>query len=167
MRAMPSRAGTLAERRTQVDLKCGRCRHEWSIETTPPVLIVTPDRETDGASSGRPLANPQPVHTEDRRESYELNGQRMRVGLCGLLKSTDRTHTVTVLYSLDAQRVTGRLRPMDPSSASPPWLVAGRRVWLSGYDGVALRIRITAVKLRCDGSDDDEHFAEFVVAQPG
>lgn len=163
MHAMPLSAGTLAERRTQVHLKCDRCRHEWSIEMTPPVLIVKPDRETDGDPSSSQPAIAQEAQTDDRRESCELNRQRMRVGLCGLLKSTDRTHIVTVLYSLDPHRVTGRLRLIDPSSACPLWLVPGSRLWLSGYDGVPLRIRITVVKLPRDGCNDDEHFAEFVV----
>jgi len=165
MNAMPLRAGTLAERRTQVDLKCARCRHEWSIEMTRPVLIVKPDRETDDDTSSSQPANAKEVPTDDRRESYESNRQRMRVGLCGLLRSTDRTHTVTVLYSLDARRVTGRLRLLDPSSVCPLWLVPGSRLWLSGYDGLPLRIRITVVKLRREGCKDDEHFAEFVVPQ--
>ena len=163
--AMPSRAGTLAERRTQVDLKCGRCRHEWSIEMTPPVLIVNPDRETDRETSGSQPATAIEGRTRDRRESYGLHSQRMRVGLPGLLTSTDRMHTVTVLYSLNAHRVAGRLRLMDPSSVYPQWLVAGSRLWLSGYDGSALRIRITVVKSRREGRNDDDDFAEFVVHQ--
>lgn len=163
MNAMPIRVGTLAEHRTQVDLKCDGCRHEWSIEMTPPVLIVKPDRETDGVPSSSQPAIAQAVQTDDRRESYQLNGQRMRVGLCGLLRSTDRTHTVTVLYSLNAHRVTGRLRLLDPSSVFPRWLVPDSRLWLSGYDGVESRIRITVVKLRRDGCKDDEHFAEYVM----
>ena len=162
---MPSRAGTLAERRTQLDLRCGRCRHEWSIEMTPPVLIVKPDRETDSETfRSQPPITKEP-RTRDRRESYGSHRQRMRVGLRGLLTSTDRTQTVTVLYSLNAHRVAGRLRLMDPSSVSPPWLVAGSRLWLSGYDGLRLRIRITVVKLRGEGCKDDDHFAEFVVPQ--
>lgn len=165
MNAMPIRVGTLAEHRTQVDLKCDGCRHEWSIEMTPPVLIVKPDRETDGDPSSSQAAIAQEAHTDDRRQSYQLNRQRMRVGLCGLLRSTDGTHTVTVLYSPDAHRVNGRLRLLDPSSVFPPWLVPGSRLWLSGYDGVALRIRITVVKLRRHGCKDDEHFAEYVMPQ--
>jgi hypothetical protein len=71
---------------------------------------------------------------------------------------------VTVLYSLDPRRVAGRLRLPDPNSAFPPWLVPGSRLWLSAYDGVRLRIRITVVKPRREGGHDDEHFAEFSVA---
>lgn len=162
---MPLSAGTLAEHRTQVHLKCDSCRHDWFIEMTPPVLIVKPDRETDGDTSCGQPALSEEVQTDDRRESQELNRQRMRVGLCGLLRSTDRTHTVTVLYSLDARRINGRLRVLDPSSAFPRWLVPGSRLWLSGYDGVPLRIRITVVKPRREDCNDDEHFAEYVMPQ--
>ena len=52
----------------------------------------------------------------------------MRVGLRGLLRSGDRAHTIAVLYSLDADGLTGRLRPMDPNSAWPPWLAEASRV---------------------------------------
>ena len=162
---MPLRAVTLAEHRAQLDLKCNGCRHEWSIEMTPPVLIVKPDRETDGDTFSSHPAIAHEVQTGDRRESYELNRQRMRVGLCGLLRSTDRTHTVTVLYSHDARRIAGRLRLLDLSSVAPRWLVAGSRLWLTGYDGVQLRIRITMVKLRREGRKDDEHFAEYLMPQ--
>lgn len=162
---MPLRAGTLAEHRTQVDVKCNGCRHEWSIEMTPPVLIVKPDRETDGDTSSSHPAIAQEVQTVDRRESYEWTRQRMRAGLCGLLRSTDRAHTVSVLYSHDARRIAGRLRPLDPGCAFPRWLVAGSRLWLTGYDGVPLRIRITMVKLPREGCKDDERFAEYVMPQ--
>jgi hypothetical protein len=47
MTAMPFRAGTLPAGRTQVDLRCRDCGHEWMEEMTPPVLIVKPDRRTD------------------------------------------------------------------------------------------------------------------------
>ena len=165
MNAMPLRAGTLAEHRTLVQLKCDGCRHEWSIEMTPPVLIVKPDRETDGDTFNSEPALAHDVPSDDRRDSFELNRQRMRVGLCGVLRSTDRTHSVTVLYSLDAHRVTGRLRLLDPNSVFPAWLGPGSRLWLSGYDGVLMRIRITVVKLRLEGRNDDEHFAEYVMPQ--
>lgn len=163
--AMPSRAGTLAERRTQLDLRCGGCRHEWSVETTPPVLIVKPGRETDGEASGREAAIGNAVGRGDRRESDGCLRQRMRVGLCGLLTSTDRAHTITVLYSLDAHRVIGRLRLMDPNGMCPPWLAPGSRLWLSGYDGLPMRIRITVVNLAPEANNDDDLFAEFVVPQ--
>ena len=162
---MPLRAGTLAKDRTRVDLKCARCRHEWSFEMTPPFLIVKPERDTDGDTSSSRPAMAKEVKIDDRRESYELHRRRMRVGLCGLLRSTDRTQTVTVLYSLDSHRVTGRLRLMDPSGLCPLWLVPGSRLWLSGDDGLPVRIRITVVKPRREGCKDDEHFAEFVVPQ--
>ncbi len=165
MTAMPLTAGTLSEGRTQVNLKCGDCRHEWSIEMAPPVVIVRPDRETDGDTSGSPPPIAQDGQTDDRRDAHEVNRQRMRVGLCGLLTSSDRTHTVTVLYSLDAHRVAGRLRLLDPGSVFPPWLVPGSRLWLSAYDGVPLRIRISVVKPPSDDGKDDEHFAEFAVPQ--
>lgn len=157
---MPSRAGTLAEYRTQVDLRCGRCRHEWSIEMTPPVLIVRPERETDGGELTNHPATAEQVETGERRDSSELRHQRMRLGLGGLLTSTDRTNTIPVLYSVDARGRTGRLRLIDPSRPFPVWLVAGSRLWLSAYDGLPLRIRITAVTLP---TTDAEHFAEFVV----
>lgn len=163
--ALPSRAGTLAERRTQVDLRCTRCRHEWSLEMTPPVLIVNPDRETDDETFDRQTVRAEEFQTGNRRDLHDWARQRMRVGLCGLLRSTDRTHTVTVLYSLDPQRVNGRLRLMDPGGVSPAWLAPRRRLWLSGYDGLPMRIRITTVKPRHEGGSDDEHFAEFVVPQ--
>jgi hypothetical protein len=162
---MPLKGGTLSQRRTQLNLQCADCRFEWSIEMAPPVLIVKPDRQTDGEASGSrpPMVEHGP--TEDKRDTAESNRQRMRAGLCGLLKSSDRTHTVTVLYSLDARQVTGRLRLLDPASVFPPWLVPGSRLWLSAYDGAALRIRISGLKPRREGSDDDdEHFAEFDVA---
>ena len=162
---MPLWAGTLAKDRTRVDLKCERCRHEWSFEMTPPFVIVSPERATD---SDTPCSRPviaKEVQTDDRRESYELHERRMRAGLCCLLRSTDRMHTVTVLHSLDAHRVARRLRLLAPSSACPPWLVPGSRLWLSGDDGVPLRIRITVVKPRRERCNDDEHFAEFVLPQ--
>lgn len=87
----------------------------------------------------------------------------MRAGLCGLLRSSDRKQTIAVLYSLDARRVTGRVRPLDPTSAFPPWLVPGSRLWLSAYDGARMRIRISVVQPTRDGGNDDEHFAEFTV----
>ena len=162
--AMPSRAGTLAEHRTQVDLKCSRCRHEWSLEMTPPVLIVKPDRETDAEEPTTPPAPSTAIQKDKRRES-ESTRQRMRVGSCGLLRSTDRTHTVAVLYSLNSDRIAGRLRLVDPSGATPPWLAQGSRLWLFDYDGLPLRIRITTVKPPRDGYKDAEQFAEFVVHQ--
>lgn len=160
---MPLTAGTLSQRRTQVNLKCVDCRYEWSIETAPPILIVTPDRQTDGEpSAGGPTGEED--RPDDRRKPHDLNRQRMRVGLCGLLTSSDTTQKVAVLYSLDARQAAGRLRLLDPSSAFPPWLVPGSRVWLSAYDGMRLRIRISVMKRRREGSEDDEHFAEFAVA---
>jgi hypothetical protein len=166
MTAMPLKAGTLSPSRTQVNLKCDDCRHEWSIEMAPPVLIVRPDRQTDGEpSAGRPIGEED--RTDDRRNAHELNGQRMRVGLCGLLTSSDTTQNVAVLYSLDARRAAGRLRLLDPSSVFPPWLVPGSRLWLSAYDGGRLRIRISVVKRRREGCEDDEHFAEFAVEGSG
>lgn len=129
---------------------------------TPPVLIVKPERETDGETSSRQPVIVEEFRAGDRREPNESHRQRMRVGMCGLLRSTDRTHTVPVIYSLDAQQLAGRSRLTDPGSAWPAWLVPGGRLWLSGYDGLPLRIRITVVKPRRDGEDDD-HFAEFVV----
>ena len=87
----------------------------------------------------------------------------MRVGLCGLVRSTDRTHAVTVVYSLDARRHAGRLRLTDPGSVWPTWLVPGSRLWLFGHDGLSLRIRTTVVKMAGEGSKEDDQFAEFVV----
>ena len=130
---------------------------------TPPFVIVSPERATDGVPPCSRPAIAKEVQTDDRRESYKLHERRMRVGLCGLLRSTDRMHIVTVLHSLDAHRAAGRLRLLDPSSACPPWLVPGSRLWLSGDDGVSLRIRITVVKPRRERCNDEEHFAEFVV----
>lgn len=160
---MPLKAGTLAEGRTQVVLQCAKCRHEWPIEMKPPVVIVNPDRETDGGASASQAPTVHDGH--DRRDTHETDTQRMRVGLCGLLRSGDRTHTVTVLYSLDAQRANGRLRLIDPGQLFPEWLHPGSRLKLSGYDGVALYIRITTVKLPREDSQADDHFAEFTVRQ--
>lgn len=137
------------------------------MEMTPPVLIVTPERETDTDAPSSYPATIDDIQTDDRRDSSELRQQRMRVGLCGLLTSTDRTQTITVLYSLDARGHTGRLRLTDPSSPLPAWLTAGSRLWLSAYDGLPLRIRITAVKLPAEGGAADDHFAEFVVPHAG
>ncbi|HUQ87273.1 MAG TPA: hypothetical protein VM096_06920 [Vicinamibacterales bacterium] len=131
---------------------------------TPPVLIVKPERETDGGTTSSDLPIAEDIPTDDRREPSEFNTRRLRVGLCGLLKSTDRTHTITVLYSVDARGVCGRLRLVDPKGVYPQWLNRGSKLWLSGYDGVPLRIRITADKLRPEDKND-EHFAEFVVQQ--
>ncbi|HEX7280884.1 MAG TPA: hypothetical protein VF239_02430 [Vicinamibacterales bacterium] len=72
-------------------------------------------------------------------------------------------HTITVLYSVNSHRSTGRLRLISRTTVWPQWLVPGSRLWLSSYDGLRLRIRITAVKLRCGASEDDDDFAEFVV----
>lgn len=134
---------------------------------TPPVLIVNPDRETDHETFERQAVMAEEFQTGDRRESHDWARQRMRVGLCGLLRSTDRAHILTVLYSLDPDRINGRLRVMDPGGVSPVWLAPRRRLWLSGYDGLPMRIRITTVKPRREGGGDDEHFAEFVVPQAG
>ena len=163
---MPSKARTLAEHRTEVDLICSRCRYEWSIEMSPPVLIVKPDRETDDRPRDSQPADHEDARNGDRRRSQPVKRPRMRVGLTGLLTSTDRMHTSTVLYSVNAHRSTGRLRFINRTSVWPEWLVQGSRLWLSGYDGLRLRIRITAVKLRCGASEDDDDFAEFVVPQP-
>ena len=164
---MPFRAGTLAETRTQVDLRCDYCGHELTIEMTPPVLIVAPDRETDGGAS--PSSEPAIVlegnQADDRRNLHEANMQRMRVGLRGLLKSADGSHTVTVLYSLDGHRARGRMRPLDPSNVFPAWLAPESRLKLHGYDGLPLDVCVTAVKLPRDDRKDDDHFAEFVVGQ--
>lgn len=165
--AMPRKAGTLAEGRTQFHLRCAGCRHEWSIEMSPPVVVVTPDRDTDRVTA----SSDTPVHESghdvggDRRNPSAANAQRMRVGLCGLLRSADRMHTVTVLYSLDARGLTGRLRLVDPATLFPDWLSADSRLKLSGYDGAPLYIRITAVQLPREGEKDDDHFAEFLVRQ--
>jgi hypothetical protein len=163
--AMPAKAGTLSERRTQVDLLCARCRHEWPLEMTPPVLIVNPDRETDDAV----IAEPPPIapRTEpgDRRARgrSDRSSQRMRVGLRGLLRSGDRMHTIAVLYSLDRDGRTGRLRPVDPNSPWPHWLREASRVWLSGEERLLLRARITAIKAPTLAEPDEDHFSEFVV----
>lgn len=162
MTAMPLRAGTLAEARTQLHLKCDACRHEWSIEMAPPVLIVMPDRETDRSTSTMQPSIAGHGQADDRRDVGELNRQRMRAGLCGLLRSADGAHTVGVLYSLDDDRAAGRLRLLDPGSAFPGWLVRNSQLKLADYDGVELRVRITVVKPRREGCKDDEHFAEFV-----
>ena len=170
---MPLKAGTIAESRTQLDLKCDDCGHEWFIEMSPPVLIVKPDRQTDGAASPaeRPPTDEQAqaagsspeINTrDDRRHASEMHRQRMRAGLCGLLKSADATQTVAVLYSLAADRATGRLRLLDPSHLLPAWVAPNSRLKLSGYDGVPLYISITAVKHPSAGSKVDEQFAEFV-----
>ena len=161
VKAMPFRAGTLAEGRTQVNLICDQCRHEWSIEMTPPVLIVKPDRETDGTE----VSSPETNEPNDRRQAYKRRRQRMRVGLCGLLKSADGAHTVAVLYSLAADRAAGRLRLLDPSHLFPSWVAEGTPLKLSGYDGVPLRIRITTIKLPREGRRGDDYFAEFAVRQ--
>ena len=163
---MPLKAGTIAEGRTQVDLKCDDCGHEWFIEMSPPVLIVKPDRQTDGAASVT-ASSPEIDTTEDRRHVAEMHRQRMRIGLCGLLTSPGGTHTVAVLYSLDADRVTGRLRLLDPNHLFPPWLGPDSLLRLSGYDGVPLHISVTVVKLPGDVRKDDDHFAEFVVRRVG
>lgn len=163
---MPVRAGTLAETRTQVDLRCAHCGHELTIEMTPPVLIVTPDRQTDGAASGsEPTVVPEGNQSDDRRNLREAHMQRMRVGLRGLLMSGDGAHTVTVLYSLDGHRARGRMRPLDPSNLFPRWLDPESRLKLHGYDGLPLDICVTAVKLPRPDRKDDDHFAEFVVRQ--
>jgi hypothetical protein len=157
--AMPFRAGTLAEGRTQVDLTCGACRHDWSIEMTPPVLIVKPERQADAAATDSASS----IEEGHERRSASHKTRRMRVGLCGLLMPADETDPVTVLYSLDADRMAGRLRLLHPNHVFPPWLSTESRLKLSGYDGVAFEICITAVKLPPEGSKDDDHFAEFVV----
>ena len=162
--SMPIRAGTLAETRTQVDLRCDCCGHELTIEMTPPVLIVTPERETDGAASVSGPAIEREGDQADRRNLRQPNTQRMRVGLRGLLRSADGSQTVTVLYSLDGHRARGRLRPLDPSNLFPSWLEAESRVTLHGYDGLPLDICITSVKLPRDDRKGD-HFAEFVVRE--
>ena len=161
--ALPLTGGTLSQRRTQLNLKCDECRHEWSIEMAPPVLIVRPDRQTDGGTSGRQPPIAEGRRTDDKRNAGKSNRQRMHAGLCGLLRSSDRTQTLAVLYSLDARRVTGRVRPLDPASAFPRWLVPGSRLWLSAYDGAQMRIRISMVQPPRDGGEEDEHFAEFTV----
>ena len=166
MTAMPLKVGTLSHNRTQLNLKCHRCRHEWSIEMAPPVLIVRPARHTDDDETGGsrpPIAEAGLTH--DKRNAYQLKSRRMRAGLCGLLRSPDKTQTAAVLYSLDARQATGRLRPLDPANVFAPWLVAGSRLWLSAYDGSPLRIRINIVKPPRKDSEDGEQFAEFVVAQ--
>ena len=89
----------------------------------------------------------------------------MRLGFRGALISADRAHNVPVLYSLHAQRGTGRLRPVDPAGVFPAWVAPGTRVWLQGDDGLARRVRITKVKCRREGWRDDDHFAEYVTAQ--
>ena len=159
VKAMPFRAGTLAEGRTQVHLTCDECRHQWSIEMTPPVLIVKPERETDGTEA----SSSEVDQANDRRHAYKRHRRRMRAGLCGLLKSPGSAHTVAVLYSLTADRTAGRLRLLDPDHRFPAWVTGDSRLKLSGYDGVPLRICITMVKLPRDGWKDDDHFAEFVV----
>jgi len=161
---MPFRAGTLAGTRTQLDLRCDYCGHESTIEMTPPVLIVTPDRQTDGASSGsEPPIVQEGKQSDDRRNLHGANIQRMRVGLRGLLMSADATHTATVLYSLDGHRARGRMRPLDPSNPFPSWLDPDSRLTLHGYDGLPLDICVTGVKLPREDRKDDDHFAEFVV----
>ena len=165
--AMPVRAGTLAEMRTQVDLRCDHCGHELTIEMTPPVLIVTPERETDGGAS--PVNDAATVleesQADDRRTLHRPNTQRMRVGLRGLLKSAGGSQTVTVLYSLDGHRARGRMRPLDPGNRFPSWVEAESRLTLNGYDGLPLDISVTAVKLPRDDRKGDDHFAEFVVRE--
>jgi hypothetical protein len=159
---MPSKVRTLAEDRTEVGLICSRCRYEWSIEMSPPVLIMKPDREVDDQSGDSQPAVHNDARNGDRRRPQPFQRPRMRVGLSGLLTSTDRMHTITVLYSVNSHRSTGRLRLISRTTVWPQWLVPGSRLWLSSYDGLRLRIRITAVKLRCGGSEDDD-CAEFVV----
>lgn len=162
---MPSKAGTLAQHRTQVHLKCENCRHEWSVEMIPPVVLVKRDRKTDDDSGNNPHATAQGIHAADRRKPYRFSRQRMRAGLCGLLRPVDRTQTVAVLYSLDARQAAGRLRPLDPRAVFPGWLVPGSRLWLTDYDGAPRRIRVTAVRAARDGPRDGEQFAEYVLAQ--
>ena len=163
--AMPFRAGTLAETRTQLDLRCDYCGHELTLEMKPPVLIVAPDRETDGAASSNngPPAAGQGNQANDRRNSLEANRQRMRVGLRGLLRSSDGMHTITVLYSLDGHRARGRMRPLDPGNPFPAWLEPECGLQMHGYDGLPLDICITAVRRPRRDRKDDDHFAEFVV----
>ena len=163
--AMPLTGGTLSQRRTQLNLKCHDCRHEWPIELAPPVLIVRPDRQTDGDTSRRQPPIAEERRPDDRRNARAPSRQRMHAGLCGVLRSSDRTQTLAVLYSLDARRVTGRVRPLDPASAFPRWLVPGSRLWLSAYDGAPIRIRISVVRPRRDRGEDDEHYAEFTVSK--
>ena len=162
---MPVRAGTLAEARTQVDLRCDYCGHELSIEMTPPVLIVNPDRHTDGAavSGSEPPIVLEGNQREQRRNAAAANLKRMRVGLRGLLVSADGMHTVAVLYSLDGHRSRGRMRPLDPSSRFPSWLNPDGRLKLHGYDGFPVDISVTVVKIPLQDWKDDDHFAEFVV----
>ncbi len=162
--AMPSKAGTLAKGRTQMDLRCDKCRHEWTIEMSPPVLIVNPARQTDSATSSSQTPVAQEEHEVDRRHLTEMNARRMRVGLRGLL-SGDGALPVSVLYSLDADRARGRLRPLDPGNLFPSWLALNKRLKLSGDDGVTLVIRITAVQIPPAGRKDDEYFAGFIVRQ--
>lgn len=166
MTAMPLKGGTLTQSRTQLNLKCDECRHEWSIEMMPPVLLLMAGRETDRDASRKPQAMSSPIQTPDRRRPDRSHRRRTRVGLCGLLRSADRTQAVAVLYSVDPGRVNGRLRVLDPGSRFPGWLVQGSRLWLYGYDGVPLRVRITAVAPRRGGLADDEQFAEYVIRQP-
>jgi hypothetical protein len=166
MMAMPFRAGTLAETRTQVDLRCDHCGHQLSIEMTPPVLIVTPDRQTDdaGSAGSEPPIVTEANHTNDRRNVRGPNMQRMRVGLRGVLMSADEAHTVTVLYSLDGHCARGRMRLLAPGNGFPSWLVAETRLKLHGYDGQPLEISVTVVKPPRPDHKDDDHFAEFVVS---
>ena len=161
---MPLTGGTLSQRRTQLNLKCSDCGHECSIEIAPPVLIVRPDRQTDDDTSARQSAIDEERRPDDKRNADESNRQRMHAGLCGLLRSSDRTQTLAVLYSLDPRRIVGRVRPLDPASAFPRWLTPGSRLWLSAYDGAPMRIRISVVQAPRDGGEDDEHFAAFTVA---
>ena len=162
---MPVRAGTLAEARTQVDLRCDYCGHELSIEMTPPVLIVNPARHTDSSAlaGDEPPIDLEGNPREQRRSLPAATPKRMRVGLRGLLVSADGTHTVAVLYSLDGHQSRGRMRPLDPSSQFPSWLHPDDRLKLQGYDGLPLDIRVTAVKIPLQDWKDDDHFAEFVV----
>ena len=166
MTAMPLKGGTLTQSRTQLNLKCDDCRHEWFIEMSPPVLLLTVDRETDRERSRSRIAMAPQVPTAERRQPSRSHRQRIRVGLCGLLRSSDRTHAVAVRYSLDPDRVNGRLRLLDPSSGFPGWLEQGSRLWLYGYDGVPLRVRITTVTPPRAGPTDDEQFAEYIVHKP-
>ena len=160
---MPFKGGTLSQSRTQLDLKCDDCRHQWSIEMASPVLIVRPDRQTDGKLSSDQRRNGTAGRSDDKRHPYAFKRQRMRAGLPGLLKSPDKTQSLAVLYSLNARQVRGRLRPLDPTTVFPGWVIPGGRLWLSAYDGASLRVRISVVKPRREGRDDDEHFAEFAV----
>jgi uncharacterized protein YbaR (Trm112 family) len=162
--AMPLKVGTIAEQRTQVHLQCPQCRHEWAVEVNPPVLFVNPGRAADHDQPTAAESDALRIHTSDRRRPSPKS-RRMRAGQCGLLRSTDRTSTVIVLYSFDERRVHGRLRLLDPRAVFPAWLARGSRLWLAGDDGQTARIRITGVHLPRDGQAGDEYFAEYVTHQ--